>query len=409
MKNGANGNNTSITNKNLGKGFDNQNDESFKNYQEWLNNNKNLLHLNKNLAKVNVKSATMVAELEDKYEELNLLNSKLANANALSADLMAEVEEKNEKLVQTNNGLAKANAHAADLMAVIELKDEEIKKLNKSLAEVNARSANLVARRELQVVNIRELNTELQYEVEVRQNTEENLKKLNETKDRFFSIIAHDLRNPFISFVNLVTILKEHSESFTKDEIIELIGDLHSSALNTQTLLENLLEWTKTQTDRLEVEPKAYRLKSIFDEIMLVCKHHADSKNITIESKINDEITILADKNMICTVMRNLLSNSIKFSEKESKINVLATDINNKIIISVKDNGIGISQKNMEKLFRLDSKITSHGTDNEKGSGLGLILCKEFIEKNGGKISVESKPGEGSIFTFSVPSVAKRN
>ena len=397
------------SNKEYMQSIDIKYDDSYRNYLEWLNDNQNLIHLNNTLARVNAESATIVADLEEKYDELSLLNSKLAKANVLSAELMAEIEEKNEKLSQSNDSLAEANAHAADLMAVVELKDEQIQKLNKALAEVNARSANLVARRELQVVSIRELNRELQYEIEVRQKTEENLKKSNEAKDRFFSIIAHDLRNPFISFVNLVTVLKEHAESFTKEEIIELISDLHSSAQNTQILLENLLEWSKTQTNQLEVKPKNYRLLSIFDETMQANKHHANSKNITIKADINEDITIWADKNMISTVLRNLISNAIKFSEKGSNIDIHALELNEKIIITIKDYGIGISQKNMEKLFRLDSKITSHGTDNEKGSGLGLILCKEFIDKNGGEISVESKPGEGSIFSFSVPSATKKN
>ncbi|MBN1821992.1 MAG: hypothetical protein JXR31_14985 [Prolixibacteraceae bacterium] len=370
MKNNSN---NKATEKNNPQKLELYSKDYFENYPKMVKNNQDILQPNNNLVAAKTRQATFFAEIIAKNEEISKLNSKLAKVNARLDEIMAQNESK-----------------------------------DKEINEVNARSANLIARRELQVLKIRELNRELQYEIEVRQKTEQKLKRSNDAKDRFLSIIAHDLKNPLISFVDFSTILKEHFESFSKEEIIEMIDDLHTSAQNMQILLENLLEWAKSQTNQLEVNPETYRLKPVFNETLSVCIQHANSKNIQIETKISDDISVWADKNLLSTVIRNLLSNAIKFSESNSKISAYAIPAGNKILVSIKDNGIGISENKMEKLFQVDSKVTSLGTAKERGTGLGLILCKEFVEQNGGVLSVESKSGEGSIFSFTVPA-AKMN
>jgi signal transduction histidine kinase len=350
------------------------NSEKLKYRQEQIIENQSLIHLNNHYKNVIAKAAGFGADQEEINKDLKILNEQLARANSRNDELTAEIEVKNE----------------------------EILKLHQTLTEVNARSANLLVRRELQVVEIKKLNHELKYEIAARQKTEENLKKSNDAKDRFFSIIAHDLRNPFISIVSLMTLMNEQADLLTKEEIIELIKDLHSNAENTQNLLENLLEWSKTQTGRLFIVPEECNLRPIIDETILACEHHASIKGITIKTDVNDNVRIYADKNMVCTVIRNLLSNAIKFSNNEGIISIYTTKINGQVRLNIKDNGIGISAKNQEKLFKLESKVTSKGTANERGSGLGLILCKEFVEKNGGEIGVESEPGKGSTFSFTL-------
>jgi signal transduction histidine kinase len=229
------------------------------------------------------------------------------------------------------------------------------------------------------------------------------LYELNASKDKFFSIIAHDLKNPFNTILGLSELLKDETKSGNLETIDEYSGMIYNSAAQTLRLLENLLEWANSQRGKISFNPIPIKLKELFNEEFSVLNDMARGKNIELKSSLFDNLTIIADKNMIKTILRNLISNAIKFTHKNGKVGVKAMAINNQVEISVSDSGIGMTKETIAKLFRIDANQSTPGTENEKGTGLGLVLCKEFIEKHGGKIWVESESGKGSTFKFSIP------
>jgi PAS domain S-box-containing protein len=230
-----------------------------------------------------------------------------------------------------------------------------------------------------------------------------DLKQLNATKDKFFRIIAHDLKNPFSSLLGASELLSKNAEIFSLEKIKSYSTILNSSARSGYELLENLLEWSKTQIGDIEFRPDTINLKDIVERNLLSLKISAVNKEIQLVSEITADFELTADKNMIDAVIRNLISNAIKFTPLKGVISITACKTDAFAIITVKDNGIGISKENIEKLFKIDTKFVNIGTANERGTGLGLILCKEFVEKHGGKIWVESELGAGSAFKFNLP------
>lgn len=233
-----------------------------------------------------------------------------------------------------------------------------------------------------------------------QQNLE--LQELNATKDKFFSIISHDLKGPLNSLTSFSSLLINHTESLSKEEIRMFAQDFDKSLKNLFALLENLLEWSRSQTGNIEFTPEPFDLASVLEENKELLKAQAQHKRITVLNENVKELIIHAHKNSINTVVRNLISNAIKFTQEEGKITIGLSQNGSEVIVSVADTGVGMGQDVIDKLFRIDSKHSTKGTANEKGTGLGLILCKEFIEKNGGRIWVKSKEGEGSVFYFSL-------
>ena len=229
------------------------------------------------------------------------------------------------------------------------------------------------------------------------------LKDLNASKDKFFSIIAHDLKNPFSNIIGLSGILKEELKSGDPKMNEECVEMINVSAVQSLKLLENLLEWAKSQTGNLLFKPVSIKLNELYFEEFDLLNEMAIAKNIQLLSSIPDNLVIKADSNMIRTVLRNLISNALKFTHKGGKIEVNTLVDDNQVEISVSDNGIGMTKSTIDKLFRIDANLSTNGTEDEKGTGLGLFLCKEFIEKHGGKIWVESESGKGSIFKFILP------
>ncbi|MEA3316612.1 MAG: hybrid sensor histidine kinase/response regulator [Bacteroidota bacterium] len=228
------------------------------------------------------------------------------------------------------------------------------------------------------------------------------LKKINETKDRLFSIISHDLRGPLGGIKNMVDLLiSEYRED------IEFTGKsleiLKRSADKTRTLLENLLFWSRSQRGEINRNPKIINVKSIVNDIILLSQSAADDKKILLKSEIEQNVYCFADSDMIKTVIRNLVNNAIKFTNKNGEISISAQNTDNKIIVYVKDNGIGISKQNIDKILSENVYFTSYGTGKEKGSGLGINLCIDFVKRNNGELNIESTEGEGSIFSFSLP------
>lgn len=235
------------------------------------------------------------------------------------------------------------------------------------------------------------------------------LQELNATKDKFFSIIAHDLKTPFNSILGLSEILKEEAKNLDIATIEQYSGIIHSTSSNTFRLLENLLEWARIQRSQILFHPVSIRLKDLVDEVIEFMVEKANSKMIAVINYIPDEMVVYADKDMLKTILRNLISNALKFTSTRGKIEIKAISKGSTTEILVLDTGTGISKDDMAKIFRIDSNFTKDGTENEKGTGLGLLLCKEFVEKHGGKIWVESEIGKGSTFIFTLSQDGQTN
>lgn len=237
----------------------------------------------------------------------------------------------------------------------------------------------------------------------VKERQDFKIRKLLNDKNQFFSIIAHDLRGPLGSSVGLAQLLNEEVEDYSREEIKEITEMLYESNKNSYKLLENLLDWARVQTGMIEFSPKKIVLNNLIQENVELNKLTALNKNIKLWFEASEPVEVNADKNMIDTIVRNLLTNAIKFTGKNGEIKVQLQRKNNMAEISITDNGIGIPDNVKEKLFKINRKATQKGTDNETGSGLGLLLCNEFIAKHQGEIIAESEPGKGSVFRFTLP------
>jgi len=231
----------------------------------------------------------------------------------------------------------------------------------------------------------------------------QELQKVNAEKDRFFSIIAHDLKSPFNSILGFSNILLESAQEEDLESIKKYAQIISHSSQSAMNLLTNLMQWSQSQTGRMNFIPEYFILGDIIDEIVLLSTDIAVQKSITITNDSPSEITVYADKAMIGTVIRNLVSNAIKFTTPGGRVTISAEATQDEVRISISDTGVGISKPVLEKILHIDSNCSTPDTQGEKGTGLGLILCKEFIEKHGGKIGVESEPGKGSVFHFTIP------
>ena len=233
--------------------------------------------------------------------------------------------------------------------------------------------------------------------------SEGKLTEMNENKDRFFSIISHDLRSPFTSLLGFSEYMAKYSDDFSGEELKEYATHMYQATKNILNLLENLLQWSRVQTGRIEFIPENLDMKEIIIGAVDLYQGNAINKQIELITEVDEYSIAFADKNMIETVVRNLISNAIKFSNPNDKIYIRSKVKEEKIFVEVEDTGIGISESKLKKLFRINESFTTDGTSKERGSGLGLILCKEFVEKNNGEIFAESKPSKGSIFRFHIP------
>lgn len=228
------------------------------------------------------------------------------------------------------------------------------------------------------------------------------LEKLNKTKDKFFSIVAHDLMAPFTSLLGYSQLLYDQVEKLNKEEIKEFSGDINLVATRAHNLLENLLSWSSLQTNRTHLFPQKFNVYSIVDDVLELNKGNADQKGISLQNNIIKELSIVADMNMLHTIFRNLVANSVKFTSSSGKITIGIKEIEDFIEFYVEDTGVGISDEDQEKLFKIDVHHSEIGTNSEKGTGLGLILCAEFVEQHSGSIRIESKLGKGSKFIFTI-------
>lgn len=232
---------------------------------------------------------------------------------------------------------------------------------------------------------------------------ESQLKQLNTTKDKLFSIIAHDLRSPFNGILGFSELLIKNNKDFELAESEKYLEIINSSAKNTLVLLDNLLHWAKTQTGQINYNPEKVNLVSIIKEVLEISTSIAEIKNITLNYIQSNVTEVYADVNMLKIVLLNLISNAIKFTNPNGEIEVSAIQNQNNIEITVSDNGVGMNEETLNELFKIGKTVITNGTAAEKGSGLGLVLCEEFVEKQGGTIWVESKLGKGSDFKFTIP------
>jgi len=244
------------------------------------------------------------------------------------------------------------------------------------------------------------------------QNQNKQLKEVNATKDKFFSIIAHDLKSPFNTMLGFSKLLLEKFEKYDVQKQKQFLGILRDDIQNTYKLLENLLLWSRSQRGTIDFHPENISLYLVLVETIDVLKHTAASKSITIKNKIAENIIVKADFSMLSTILRNLISNAIKFTPKGGIIEVgcrhvetygrTSLQANTFFEIYVKDSGVGMEKQKQLEIFNILENISTSGTEGETGTGLGLILCKEFVEKHGGEIWVESELGKGSRFSFTL-------
>lgn len=252
------------------------------------------------------------------------------------------------------------------------------------------------------VLNVRDITERKIAEKELLES-KARLSEANATKDRFFSIIGHDLKSPFNSILGFSEILVEQINNKDYDNIEKYAGIIHDSSNLAMNLLANLLEWSQTQTGRIEFNPEHFEFVTKINEVIELLNDSAQQKSIIIISKLSHDIPFVADKAMVKTVLRNLISNAIKFTNPGGEIIISTEQNENELIVSVSDNGVGLKKEHIDKLFRIDYSYSTVGTNEETGTGLGLLICKEFIDMHDGKIWAENNEVNGCTFKFSLP------
>jgi len=303
----------------------------------------------------------------------------LGDYSSINASIWAQVYRKENRL------LVLGGVNAATLLS----QNETMHQLNH---EINNIQRLLIKEKQSLEKTLNQLN-----------EANAQLKNLNIDKDLFISILGHDLKNPFNNILGFSKILTDEIESLNKEEITDIANNITISVNITNNLLEEILLWAKTQQGKIPFKPQILDFRDICKNILEVLKSNAITKNIAINYSSQVEIRIFADIDMFKTVLRNLVSNAIKFTNSGGKINISAELNYENVTISVSDNGVGILSDHLSKLFDISEVQSTQGTEGETGTGLGLLLCKEFVEKHGGKIWVDSEVGKGSNFKFTLP------
>ncbi len=285
-------------------------------------------------------------------------------------------------------------------------KDLLARKVKERTRELSEKNEELKAQAE-DLNNTNALMEERQQLIEEQsqmlEEANDELKKLNTSKDKFFSIIAHDLRGPFQNILGFSEILAESFENMDDMQKKEIAYNINISSKKVFNLLENLLKWAASQTKNISFKPKILNIEDIINESIHILSDVAKHKKIEIRYKKSVVHQVFADKEMVKTVIRNLLGNALKFTLSGGLVEIDVTETNHQACISVKDDGIGMDKKYLKNLFSIENMVSRPGTEDEKGSGLGLVLCKEFVEKNGGNLTVDSSKGKGSRFSFTLP------
>lgn len=249
----------------------------------------------------------------------------------------------------------------------------------------------------------RKQKRKLRYQNEKIQEQHEALEELNRTKDRLFSIISHDIKGPLNTLKSFVDLLNTHSADMSRKEIGEMSNRIGDSLQNLNVLLNNLLAWSRLQLNQKVHAPERLNLHQVVEQTASLYHETAIEKQIHITPEVSDALQVWADPNELQTVIRNLVGNAVKFSYTGGEIRVRAISGDEQVEVQVSDQGLGMDEETVKSLFVLDRKVSNTGTANEKGTGFGLILCRELVENNGGRLWVESEPGKGSTFFFTLP------
>ncbi len=341
-------------------------------YKLALENYQNFIELSDSLS--NQKTKKVIAELEIKYQ--------------------ADKKEHERSLLEQKNIIQRNYFIAFAVMFLLLLFFIYTKYINKKRANDELQSKN---------DKINQQHKQLEEALSELREKEKGLIEANITKDKFFSIIAHDLKNPLHAIVLSSDLLLNRFKSMTGEQLVELINSINKAGIHLSTLLENLLTWARAQSNKINIAPENLKLFNIINSVIELQEVNADEKQIEILNEIDSSLIVYFDKNMLKTVLRNLLSNAIKFSFKSSSITLSAKKIDNIVEFKITDSGIGMKKEDIHKLFRIDVHHSTKGTNSETGTGLGLLLCKDFIELNGGSISVESEYEVGTTFTIQMP------
>jgi signal transduction histidine kinase len=322
------------------------------------------------------------------FYRINSLEKQKVYLESLVKERTREVEEKNSQLLQ----------QAIDLNDINTALEENQQRVEEQAEELRVNSDNIKIANEL----LKEKQALILKQSEDLQEKNHKLTILNATKDKFISIIAHDLKGPFNAILGFSELLMLKYNTLSDDKKQKYITLIFESSHRIFKLLENLLQWARTQTGTIQFNPEVFDFNTIVERNFAFFKEMLEEKQISFIEKLPDAANVFADSNMIDTVLRNLLANAIKFTEK-GEITISATPNERHLEVSVSDTGIGIPEEQLSGIFEIDRTMSTHGTRGETGSGLGLLICKEFIEKNGGHIHVKSKPNKGSTFTFTIP------
>lgn len=327
--------------------------------------------------------------LDDEIQAFSEIGKNLSNLLQKNTYRLQMMEyEKN--LLESYNQLQKYTTELEELKELYKNRSEELF-INRELLEEQAFSINL-------------LNQQLLQKEEEILETNKQLENAIKERDKFFSIIAHDLRGPLSSFLNITKMINEQSNQFTKEELIEISGLIHKNAEILYSLIENLLDWSRLQRNVISIDPQQLNVKIITDSILPLFNDSLFHKQLELINKINKNHFVYCDLNMLNSIIRNLLSNAIKFTPKGGKIFIESYEYNSNYIgISITDTGIGMDDEILSKLFKIDEKVSRPGTEGEPSTGLGLVICKELIERNDGKLNVISSEGVGTKFEILLP------
>jgi len=347
------------------------------------------------------------------YSKEQLLKKSIYQINTMSKktidELMERAVKENVQHFQFKHRLANRKVRDVEVFASLIKLEKKVNlfaivvdvtnqvKAEKEIADYIKQLKTVQKKLEIKRKKMEELNMSLQ-------ESQKELLELNENKNKFFSIIAHDLRSPFMALSGISQMISEDMDSMSVKEVKNMASVIYNSTQNLYKLMENLLHWANIQMDTLKISPSKIDIKKISEQVVLTFQLPLNEKNITVVNNIKKTFAF-ADEECVKTILRNLINNAIKFSNKGSKIKLSSRIIKSKSVvkISVKDFGVGITKTTLAKIFSIKEKVSKKGTNNEIGTGLGLILSKELVEKNNGNIFVKSKVGEGSEFSFTLP------
>lgn len=364
-----------------------------------------------------IKSTSIILMID----ELKRSSLNIPDQYAQALDLCKAANDKLDFLYQRIDNVTKNNSNKNEALKKFELGNElmaEIRKMEEEILNYRLEQLHLKKKNALTSIQNSKFKTTilafasfamfvfvflfLKY-YQVKRAAEENeLKELNENKNKFFSIISHDLRNPVknIALMSELLISSKTSKSYDPEKIISMI---HGSANNLSSLLDNLLKWSRLQMNDITINPEILELHKITLDVIRHQQSNALNKKIEINNYVSTDALIVSDQNMTNSVLRNLLSNAIKFTDKGGKIDFYSQIRNGMVEISISDNGVGMPQEVADKLFSINFKLSTKGTNKEEGTGLGLKICKEFVDKNKGRIAVESTVKKGTTFIVSFP------